>query len=639
MYLSVNAIKFCLEDLEGIHPFFGITYLVCKRSNLPVGKDEEFSINSEETVFLEKYYKPVKNSEKFFRVFRPSDKDRFWLNSDYASSGSQATRTQMFGDAFIHQRNSNRWGWKEDYIQALEEHLKKRKIPAYSLAIWIYKDVKWDKNETIDDITASFFKEFNISDEEIKRLFILERPNLERTLLSNDPYDWNVIAEDLNVPLPSDVPVEKGGALVQLELKGMETTQDIVIDLSDRLNIITGDNGLGKSFILECAWWALTQSWTGFPIYPRASLNGKPQISFKISNSQGRIQSFRSNYDWKLQKWVFNNKDKKTIPGLAIYARVDGAFAIWDPARIYLNDATYNANAPLIFSRENVWDGLRVDDKSRSRSIFNGLITDWVHWQNSQNEAFEILIKVLKRLSPPDLTHGDLGSLSPGNIVRIPGESRPIPTIKHPYGEVPIVFASAAVKRIVALAYLIVWTWEEHKTAATLMHEDPQTKMVVIADEIEAHLHPQWQRVILPAITSISDDLSEKLDIQFIITTHSPLVMASVEPIFNEKIDKIFHLNLQFEGDDGIEVRLDNPKFEKRGSADSWLISDIFDLKQPRSLEAEQAIEEAKALQLTKSPSQELIQNTNEKLLNLLAPHDTFWIRWNFFAENHGVKI
>src|SRR6185437_7911415 len=153
--------------------------------------------------------------------------------------------------------------------------------------------------------------------------------------------------------------------------------------------------------------------------------------------------------------------------------------------------------------------------------------------------------------------------------------------------------ASAAVKRIIALAYLIVWTWEEHKTSAKLMREAPQSKMVVIADEIESHLHPQWQRVILPSLTSVSSDLSKDLDIQFIITTHSPLVMASVEPIFKYDSDSIFHLNLR-QREKETSVTLENIEFQKRGSADSWLVSELFDLRQPRSVEAEIAIEQAK---------------------------------------------
>ena len=643
MYVSTNILIHALKDLAFLHPFYGITYLVCKKHGLPISSTQEFPINSAETAFLEEHYKPIRETEKFFRVFRSSDKQKYWLNNDYASSGSQATRTQMFAEAFIHSKNSSSWGWTRDYIGVLERHLNSKKIPAYSLAFWMLKDRLWQDAPSADDILKTFWKEYSISKPEIRVLFDTEEPNWlnGEGIVTKSKYDWGRISSELKIPPPADLPVEKDGALVSLGVRNIEPYKDFSLKLSSRLNIITGDNGLGKSFILECAWWMLTGHWTNFAIYPKSeNPKHKPALLFELSGKAGRTESFKAEYSWKTQSWIFDKKNRKTIPGLAIYAQVDGAFSIWDPARISSEDYTNGASRAILnFTRDDVWNGLRIDEGNRSRSIFNGLITDWVHWQNSNSKSFEVLRKVLKRLSPPDRPHADLGVLEPGTIGRIPGDSRPMPTIKHSYGETFLVYASAAVKRIVAFAYLIVWTWEEHQTAAQLARENVQSKMVIIADEIESHLHPQWQRIILPALTLIARDLNDSLDIQFIGSTHSPLVMASIEPLFDEDTDSIFHLNLEQEKGANSTVIVETPEFEKRGSADSWLTSNVFDLGQPRSIEAEEAIEEAKNLQKQKAPSKDAIINTSKKLLDLLAPHDTFWIRWNYFAEKHGVEL
>jgi predicted ATP-binding protein involved in virulence len=45
---------------------------------------------------------------------------------------------------------------------------------------------------------------------------------------------------------------------------------------------------------------------------------------------------------------------------------------------------------------------------------------------------------------------------------------------------------------------------------------------IVLIDEIDLHLHPQWQRNILPAL------LATFPNCQFIVTTHSPLVISNV---------------------------------------------------------------------------------------------------------------
>ncbi len=54
---------------------------------------------------------------------------------------------------------------------------------------------------------------------------------------------------------------------------------------------------------------------------------------------------------------------------------------------------------------------------------------------------------------------------------------------------------------------------------------DPlQGSGVVLIDEIELHLHPKWQREIIPALTRTFPNC------QFIVTTHSPQVISQVKP-------------------------------------------------------------------------------------------------------------
>lgn len=54
--------------------------------------------------------------------------------------------------------------------------------------------------------------------------------------------------------------------------------------------------------------------------------------------------------------------------------------------------------------------------------------------------------------------------------------------------------------------------------------EPLQGNGVVLIDEIELHLHPKWQREIIPALTRTFPNC------QFIVTTHSPQVISQVKP-------------------------------------------------------------------------------------------------------------
>ena len=120
--------------------------------------------------------------------------------------------------------------------------------------------------------------------------------------------------------------------------------------------------------------------------------------------------------------------------------------------------------------------------------------------------------------------------------------------------------------------------------------------------------------------------------VQLIAATHSPLVLASAEPHFDEDRDRLFHLDIR----DG-RVRLDVVRWAAQGDVLNWLVSDVFGLRQGRSVEAECAIEAAQAFMLGdvgRNPEdlRERDEIDNE-LRRVLAGHDPFWPRWVVWAE------
>ncbi len=157
---------------------------------------------------------------------------------------------------------------------------------------------------------------------------------------------------------------------------------------------------------------------------------------------------------------------------------------------------------------------------------------------------------------------------------------------------------------------------------------------MLLIDEMEAHLHPQWQRVIVPALLEVIRILEKRLEIQLIIATHSPLIMASVEPIFDETTDSLFTLDLI-----NSELEINKISYVKHGSVNAWLMSEVFNLERPYSVEAELALTEAKNLQLSNHPDPEKVKLISEQLVEHLPSIDPFWPRWKYFAEKHGVDL
>ncbi|GAA4641493.1 hypothetical protein GCM10023115_00390 [Pontixanthobacter gangjinensis] len=308
-----------------------------------------------------------------------------------------------------------------------------------------------------------------------------------------------------------------------------------------------------------------------------------------------------------------------TIDALAVFSRADGSFAVADPARSAFDRP--GAGGGFLTAHE-VWNG--------KPGMIEGLIRDWVKWQSANDQkTFDLFSSVLKRLSPEDL-----GTLCPGHPIRLPGDPREIPTIEHRYGTIPVTQASSGVQRVLLLAYLIIWSWQEHELASKRLGREPLRRMLVIVDELEAHLHPKWQRIVLPALLSTSDLLSSDLALQVIAATHSPMILASMEAEFDETTDLLYHLY-----GDGPSVKLEETRFVKYGDASGWLTSPLFGLKHARSREAEKAIEAAKDLQLQDSPDQQSVREVTERLKTNLASDDKFWPRWLFFAEKNGVDV
>ena len=414
--------------------------------------------------------------------------------------------------------------------------------------------------------------------------------------------------------------------LDHLEMKYVGPAPEMRFDFAERMNILTGDNGLGKTFVLDVAWWALTRTWSGLMAMPNSKRSADtPSIEYQVVGAFKKAKNMTGTYNFAAQTWNIP-QGRPTKTGMVIYAKVDGGFSVWDPARNYWKNAetmgVVEPNRPEAyhFSAAELWDGLQTRD---GKILCNGLIRDWVSWQYQKNEAFDSLKAVLAKLSPHEKEH-----LKPGKPVRLfVNESRDFPTMDLPYGTVPLIHASAGMKRILSLAYILVWAWHEHVVASGIIRQKPTDRLVLLLDETESHLHPQWQRVILPAIFAAIEELRSKVSVQLIATTHAPLVMASLEPHFDAEKDKTFLFSIEKES-----VKIKDMAWSKEGDALSWLVSPYFGMEQARSVEAEKAIEAAEAFMRgeTKAlpPGLKTQKTIHNELQRLLPDMDPFWPRW-----------
>ena len=266
-----------------------------------------------------------------------------------------------------------------------------------------------------------------------------------------------------------------------LTVTNVGPSQKLDLTFGTRLNLITGDNGLGKSFLLDLIWYAMTRQWpsevnpqlTNSSIARPSSHSHTAVLKAEILGSQknAKVQATFSADD---DRWIFN-RGNPVSPGLVFYLMADGSFAVWDSER---NRKSNDIEAPppaFVLTNKQVFNGLAGDGDAK---LCNGLIADWAAWSDSISYAdlAKQMNSVLLALSPSGEAY------EAGKPVRVGiSDSRRIPTIKMPYGiEVPITQASSSIKRIAELAYMLVWSVAEHTEIVNLKGKKIDTRVTIL---------------------------------------------------------------------------------------------------------------------------------------------------------------
>ncbi len=398
-----------------------------------------------------------------------------------------------------------------------------------------------------------------------------------------------------------------------LSIKNVEFARELDFEFGSRLNLITGDNGLGKSFVLECLWWALTGRWTTTSGLLRSEKEHYPSLKTLITDFLRTDREDRELY--------FDNKKRQRTDqfghcdsGLTIFSRVDGGFAISFSSGIGEAKSHH-----VVLNPQEVWNG-----RSKGTYRTEGLYRDIVTWLQTNSPKAKTLLAITESLSP------DMETLRFTESRRLyPRDGKLYPILRLPYGDIPLSEASAGIRRVMALAYVTTWAYYEDKEIRGMSGLPPSVSRSLIIDEMESHLHPLWQRKILPSLigaTGAIDD-NKGFPFQFFIATHSPLVLASVETIYDQDTDKLFHLKLKDQ-----QACVEDLPWVPQGTVGYWLTSEVFGLGEARSKEAEVAIRAAKDFMLNRLDRLPEFLNSQEKiheeLLRTLPGQDPFWAHW-----------
>ncbi|WP_158258117.1 AAA family ATPase [Sphingopyxis lindanitolerans] len=206
-----------------------------------------------------------------------------------------------------------------------------------------------------------------------------------------------------------------------------------------------------------------------------------------------------------------------------------------------------------------------------------------------------LLVEILPYLDHPD----DIDIRGP----RLPGtdDDEGGVWIKTPFGVVPITRMSLGYQTVMAWTADIAWRLLNHYPDCPNPLLEPA---IVIVDEIDLHLHPQWQRSIRRHLTTHFPA------VQFIATAHSPLMAQDA-----------LDTNLAvLHADCGEVAIVSDPAVVKNWRLDQILTSELFGLESARPIAVEKVIERRNALatksRLSAEESTELAQ-LNAQVHNL----------------------
>ena len=255
-WISPHQLDDSLRALKNVHPYFGMTFLAFKAKGLPVGSSIQLNFSALMRQFLEQYYKPAVTYSGYYSPFRTSNPANRWLTSKYPSGSLQRITVDTFGDAILHTKRRPLWGWRDDYVDVLhrlQAETDTSPVPAFHLAVWLYRN---EPVSDIEELPNKLFSQFGILEEEMRLFDIHMGSGSIRHGLAESKISERQVFHLIGWPPGSRK--NESVAVKKLELREVGPAEALIYEPSAQLNLLTGDNSLGKTFLLDVVWWVIT---------------------------------------------------------------------------------------------------------------------------------------------------------------------------------------------------------------------------------------------------------------------------------------------------------------------------------------------------------------------------------------------
>ena len=341
----------------------------------------------------------------------------------------------------------------------------------------------------------------------------------------------------------------------RLEIKNFKKFSDYTLDLHPQFTLLIGDNGTGKTSILDAlaiaaGVWLVNSPDTNLNYSRRNILRSEIRlesistdtITQFIERKPTQIKAIgiinEQSVQWLRQiktngSRTSNSEAKKALDIISrLFQQVEAGEKIWLPiiayygaGRSWLPSNQRDPKALTNTSPSRRWDAFSDCFEERIRiadlhTWFQKEAIASVNRQGQMRSGYKVVKFAILRCIPNanDLWFdGDRGEI----VIAIDGQPQPFSNLSAGQKMMVALIADLAIKIVTQNASFLSEEIDIENQALPQILQ--QTSGLVMIDEIDVHLHPKWQRQVV-------DDLKNTFPaVQFVCTTHSPIITSEVE--------------------------------------------------------------------------------------------------------------
>lgn len=332
----------------------------------------------------------------------------------------------------------------------------------------------------------------------------------------------------------------------KLKIEGVGGIKNLDLSFNSDMNLLCGPNGIGKTTILESI----------AHIFSNGSTNIlKRNVSSEISKISADIDNNGTSLNKEVQFDTFVPEKPTQIQG---FHQLTSGIISLKTTRTFQYQSLQSVNKDTDKQNNILWseaiNGINLSD------IKNWFVNRYLY---SAHEG---------ALSPEQLKNYELAkscfSFLNENFIfsKVDASSNEI-MIKTPSGEIYYEYLSSGFKSIISILFGIIKEIEFRFKEPRINAID--FKGIILIDEIELHLHPEWQEKIVDVL------LKAFPHAQFFASTHSPHVIQTAKP--NQIIA------LGFENGNVIQRPLPTTQFGFQGWSVEEVLTDVMGMPNLRT--------------------------------------------------------